>query len=103
MMSPCLMPNSLLALALFIAICKWVLNVSWLSNFYRTYTVLLIPFFVVNGVLSGTGLDQPIVWYNDLENMGIRILTIPIEDIFYGMLLIMLNVFFFEHFSKKAN
>ena len=89
------------SLALFIAICRWVFKVTWLSKFYRAYSILLIPFVVVNGILTGTGLESPIVWYNDIENMGIRILTIPIEDIFYGMLLIMLNIFFFEYFSRN--
>ncbi|KAA3648880.1 MAG: lycopene cyclase domain-containing protein [Bacteroidetes bacterium] len=73
----------------------------WLSSFYLTYLVLLIPFLIVNGILTGTGIESPIVWYNDLENIGIRILTIPIEDVFYGMTLILLNVTLFEHFNKK--
>lgn len=65
-------------------------------HFYKTYLVLLIPFFIVNGLLTGTGIDQEVVWYNNGENLGIRLLTIPIEDIFYGMLLVQMNVFFFE-------
>ncbi|MBA2612142.1 MAG: lycopene cyclase domain-containing protein [Bacteroidetes bacterium] len=73
----------------------------WLNTFYLMYLVILLPFFIVNGTLTGTGIDQPIVWYNDDENIGIRILTIPIEDIFYGMLLLLLNTAFFERFRTK--
>ena len=64
------------------------------------YLVMLIPFFMVNGILTGTGLEEPVVWYNDDENLGLRLLTIPIEDTIYGFLLIGLNISLFEHFKK---
>lgn len=73
----------------------------WLSNFYLMFIVILLPFFIVNGLLTGTGLDEPVVWYNNNENMHIRLLTIPVEDVFYGMLLLLLNTLFFELFRKK--
>lgn len=57
-----------------------------------TYVVLLLPFFVVNGLLTGTGINEPIVWYNKSTYIGLRLLTIPVEDIFYGIDLILLNV-----------
>lgn len=66
-----------------------------------SYSVLLIPFFVVNGILTGTGLPRPVVWYNNAENMGIRVLTIPIEDFFYGTTLIFLNIVVFEILSAR--
>jgi lycopene cyclase domain-containing protein len=52
--------------------------------------------------LTGTGIEEPIIWYNNDENLGIRIGTIPIEDIFYGMLLVLLNISLFEFFQKKS-
>lgn len=72
----------------------------WLGKFYFTWLILLIPFFIVNGILTGTGLDAPVVWYDDTENHGIRLLTIPIEDLFYGLSMILLNVSLFEWFKK---
>lgn len=90
-----------LSLALLIILLKFLFKVNWLSRFYFTYLILLIPFTVVNGILTGTGLEKPIVWYNDAENMGVRLLTIPFEDIFYGMLLILLNVSIFEYLGRK--
>jgi lycopene cyclase domain-containing protein len=72
-----------------------------LGKCFASYAFLLVPFFIVNGVLTGTGLQQPIVCYNDAENLGVRILTIPVEDIFYGFSLIALNIVFFELFAKR--
>ena len=90
--------SGLIALMLFL---KYVPKVQWLGRFYFTYLALLIPFSIVNGLLTGTGLNEPVVWYNNNENIGIRVLTIPAEDIFYGMLLILLNTTFFEYLSKS--
>ena len=61
----------------------------WLSAFYRAYAVSLIPFFLVNGILTGSYLDEPIVWYAASENLGIRIGTIPLEDGFYSMFMML--------------
>ena len=72
----------------------------YITNFWRAYLMLLIPFFIVNGILTGTGPAHPVVWYNDSENMGIRMLTIPVEDLAYGMTLILWNIVVFEMFAK---
>jgi len=60
--------------------------------FLVSYAVILIPFLVVNGFLTAI----PVVLYNDAENLGLRIFTIPFEDVFYGMLLVMMNVVIYE-------
>ena len=62
----------------------------WLAAFYRAWGLALLPFFAVNGLLTGSFLEEPIVWYNNTENMGIRMGTIPVEDAFYGMLMMLL-------------
>ncbi len=65
------------------------------------YLILMVGFFTVNGVLTGTGLDSPIVNYNPEHFLDIRILTIPIEDAVYGYSQFMLNVYFFLLLKKK--
>ncbi|GAA4954850.1 hypothetical protein GCM10023314_30680 [Algibacter agarivorans] len=80
---------SLAALLLTIVINK---NIALLRHFYLTFLVMLIPFFIVNGILTGSFIENEVVWYNNLENLNIRIFTIPIEDIVYAFTLILLNL-----------
>ena len=72
----------------------------YLRRFYISFLIILIPFFIVNGVLTGTGIEEPVVLYNNAENLGIRLLTIPIEDIGYAFTMIYGNVFLIEKFKK---
>jgi lycopene cyclase domain-containing protein len=73
-----------------------------LSLHYLSYFFIL-PFFILsNGILTGSFLIEPIVWYNDAENLGIRLFNIPIEDSVYGLLLIFMNIELFQYFKRKA-
>lgn len=70
-----------------------------LSQIYFSYSVTLIFFFIVNGILTGSFIDEPVVWYNNSENLGIRMGTIPFEDTFYGFLLIASIIQIFEYLN----
>lgn len=63
-----------------------------LDHFYLMYMIILIPFFIINGILTGTGIPGEVVWYSEKHIIGIRLLTIPFEDVFYGMALLLMNV-----------
>ncbi len=76
---------------------KYVLKANWLKRFYMTYVVSLLPFYIVNGILTSV----PIVMYNNAENMGKRVGTIPVEDHFYSMALLLMNIGFFEYLKRK--
>jgi len=86
-----------ISLAVFLLFIILVVKPNYLGRFYFSYIFILIPFFIVNGILTGSMIDEPVVWYNDAENLGIRMGTIPFEDVFYGMLLILMNVVIYEH------
>lgn len=68
-----------------------------MGQFYLAYLVSLVPFYIVNGILTSI----PIVLYNNTENMGLRVGSIPFEDHFYSMSLILLNLIFFEYFRSR--
>lgn len=81
----------------------WVVlkqNPKLLQHFFITFLVMLIPFFLVNGILTGSWIDNPVVWYDNTENLGLRIGTIPIEDSIYAYSMILMNLFLFEKFSS---
>lgn len=71
-----------------------------LQRFYLAYLVVLIPFFIVNGILTGMLTPEPIVWYNNTENMGIRIITIPIEDFAYAFSMLLLSLMLIDYQTK---
>ena len=76
---------------------QYVFKVKWLNRYYLTYLVALLPFYIVNGLLTSI----PVVLYNDAENIGLRVGTIPFEDHFYCMAMLLMNVGFFEYFKNK--
>jgi lycopene cyclase domain-containing protein len=74
-----------------------------LQKFYITFLVILIPFFIVNGILTGSFINEEVVWYNNAENLGIRLFTIPIEDTFYAFSMLFLNLILIEKLKKILN
>ena len=83
-----------------ILILKYVLKADWIGKALIIYLLLSPGFLMVNGLLTGTGLHSPVVNYNPEEFMGYRILTIPVEDFFYGFELILWNLYFFLKLKK---
>lgn len=71
---------------------------SWLSHFFIAYLITLLPFFVVNGLLT----YLPVVWYNDAQNLGLRMGSIPIEDSAYFLSMMLLVMMAYEPLKKKA-
>jgi lycopene cyclase domain-containing protein len=95
--------STFISLGILLLALKYIAKINWLANLVIIYPFLLIPFFIVNGILTGSGLEKPVVWYNDSENLGIRFFTIPVEDIFYGFELILINIYFYEYFNARFN
>jgi len=100
---------------------SWYRKTSWLGWLLIAWFILLIPFYLSNGILTGLsfwqyplintfpdGISEHIVWYNNSHNLGIRIWSVPVDDFFYGLLMVLLTVTGYEavlgrnHFSGRA-
>ena len=85
--------------ALVLLVHALVYNNKFLGKFFLMYLIHLVPFFIVNGFLT----YLPVVLYNDSENMGIRIGSIPLEDTVYSMSLLLINVTLYEALKTNYN
>jgi lycopene cyclase domain-containing protein len=72
------------------------LDIKLLQKFYISFLIILVPFFLVNGALTGMFTEVPVVWYDNTENLGIRLISIPVEDIGYAFSMLFGNLFLFE-------
>lgn len=57
----------------------------WFNHFALAFLVCLLPFLLVNGILTGFFTPEPVVWYSENHITGIRIGTIPLEDLYYNL------------------
>ncbi|MEY3049100.1 MAG: hypothetical protein RL365_1138 [Bacteroidota bacterium] len=78
-----------------------IVNPNWLTQFVVSFLVCLLPFLIVNGLLTGAATTLPVVWYNQAEFSGWRIITIPVEDLFYNFDLLVGFVAFFSLGNKR--
>lgn len=85
-------------LAVVLLFAEFIIKTSIMSRFYLAYLVSLLPFYIVNGILTSI----PVVMYNDAENMAFRVGTIPLEDHFYSMSMLLINILLFEYFRKRG-
>lgn len=69
---------------------------TWLSHFFLAYIVSIIPFLIVNGVLTAF----PVVVYDNTQNLALRITTIPIEDFAYLMSMMLIVTMVYERLNR---
>ncbi|ARM75584.1 lycopene cyclase domain-containing protein [Acidianus manzaensis] len=71
-----------------------------LSKIFWEFILLsYIPFFVFDFFLT----SLPIVIYGDKSIIGIRVITIPIEDFIYSFSMLTFYITFYEHFRNCNN
>ena len=66
-----------------------------------SFLISLIPFLVINGILTGGCTSAPIVWYSELQKVTPRVWTIPLEDVLYSFTLVVSAFILTELFEKR--
>lgn len=92
--------TTFILLALVILIAPYFVN---MRVFLKTFLILQIPFCMVNGLLTGTLIENQVVWYNNNENLSLRLGTIPVEDVFYALLMLLLVMIGYQVSLNKKN
>jgi lycopene cyclase domain-containing protein len=77
-------------------------DVRFSSSFYLTWLISLIPFLLVNGILTGLFTMEPVVVYSPDAFMGIRIVSIPLEDAFYLWAYLFVILWVYEILKKNT-
>ena len=89
-----------IGLSIVFLVAPYVVN---MRVFFKTFIILIIPFLIVNGILTGSLIDDQIVWYNNENNLGIRLFTIPLEDIFYNCFMLLLVMMGYQSSLNKKS
>tara|TARA_Y100000385_G_scaffold81373_1_gene83268 strand:+ start:541 stop:1230 length:690 start_codon:yes stop_codon:yes gene_type:complete len=89
------------SLAVLIAVFAMQRKYIWYPRAIFAFLVAQLPFLIVNGVLTGAATPEPIVWYSPLHIVGIRILTIPIEDVFYNFSMLIPIMGLYHYFKAR--
>lgn len=87
--------------AAFLLIARTFTGSYFRARFYMAFLVSILPFLLVNGALTGLFTQQPVVIYNDAQNLGLRIFSVPIDDAMYSFLMLGINITLFETFVKR--
>jgi len=71
-----------------------------INRFYITFLIILVPFLILSAILTGSFTKEEVYWYNNTLNLGIRIFSIPVEDVGFAFGLLLLNLLLINKFQK---
>lgn len=83
--------------ALWLLLHQLTLPAVYQYRLWTAYGVSLLPFLLVNGVLTGL----PVVRYNDAENLGLRLGSIPVDDFAYCLFLLGMTFTIYEWLRRR--
>lgn len=66
-------------------------------KFYIAFLISLIPFVILKSIL----INIPVISYENLHTLGIRLFQVPVEDFGYFFLLLLMNVTIFEYLNER--
>lgn len=68
-----------------------------LDHFLQMYLISLVPMAIVNGFLTAL----PVVIYDNTQNLGMRVGSIPVEDFIYSAILLLMNIALYERARQR--
>lgn len=86
-----------------LALQTFIIKGKYMPWFWFAYFVHLIPFLLVNGILTGATTPEPVVIYNPTEIIGWRIISIPVEDTLYALTCLLLPISIMELLLDRKN
>ncbi len=86
--------------AVAILVVLYGLRPRYLGRFVLMYLVSVLPFLLMNGVLTGSGIPGEVVWYNEAHILGVRLGTIPLEDLYYSLLMLLIATVAYERLLR---
>lgn len=72
------------------------------TRFLFTFLVSLIPFVLVDGALTGAFTLEPVVLYSPDGFMGVRLISIPLEDAAYLWSYLLGILWLYDFFKKNS-
>lgn len=67
------------------------------TKFYLTWLLALIPYTLIFSILTGL----PVIEYNEMHTLGMKIIRIPLENFFYFFLLLLMNITIYEYMKTQ--
>jgi lycopene cyclase domain-containing protein len=80
----------------------YLLRPNYLARFLLTYLISWLPFLLMNGILTGAFIDGQVVWYSPAHILGLRIGTIPVEDAYYSLMMLLLTTVAYEALRRRV-
>lgn len=78
-------------------------NPSWLSRFWLTYFITTLPFIIIESILTGSYIAEPVINYSDKAITGFRILTVPIENLIYCLFMSIIVIGIYSRMKSSAS
>ncbi|MDX9883218.1 MAG: lycopene cyclase domain-containing protein [Prolixibacteraceae bacterium] len=72
---------------------------SHITHFFLTYIVLLVPYFLLNGMLSW----NLVIEYHQEQVINIRVWMMPVENSVFLFLLMLIGCTVYEYFSERRS
>jgi len=80
----------------------YLLRPNYLARFLLTYLISWVPFLLMNGILTGAFIDGQVVWYSPAHILGFRIGTIPVEDAYYSLMMLLMTTVTYEALRRRV-